>query len=420
VTLNARLKTGCFILEGLNALATTFYFYYFYFFMQKQFGADDKTNLLLAALNGLVYAVAVLWGGRFAQRAGYFQSLKIGFAVMIAALVVGTQVHSATAHVLVMVAATIGMCFTWPCLEAIVAEGESPARLQRIIGIYNVVWAGWGALAYFIGGAMFEKLGLKSMFLVPIAIQIVQLALTIWLEREAKTPSLSNSLRERGQEFQRSGDSADRRHLPVLETAALCRDAATFELTPRPIARAKAFLRMAWLLNPFSYIAINTLIAVMPGVANRLGLSTTLAGFYCSLWCFARLGAFFALWFWPGWHYRFRWLLASYLAMVGSFAVILLVPDLAVLVGAQLVFGVALGLIYYSSLFYSMDVGETKGEHGGIHEATIGLGNFAGPAVGVAALHFLPQSQHSGTVAVGVLLLCGLGGLLGIWRTTKK
>jgi MFS family permease len=393
VTLNAKLKNGCFVLEGLNALATTFYFYYFYFFMQKQFGAGDKANLLLAALNGLVYALAVLWGGRFAQRAGYFTALKIGFIMMIAALAVGTQLDSATGHVAVMVVATIGMCFTWPCLEALVSEGESPVRLQRIIGLYNVVWAGLGALAYFIGGAMLEKLGLKSMFVVPIAIQVVQLALTIWLEREAKCG-------------------------PHVAMTALAPDPMP-QLNPRPIARAKAFLRMAWLANPFAYIAINTLIAVMPGLATRLELSTTLAGIYCSLWCFARLGAFFALWYWPGWHYRFRWLLVSYLAMVGSFAVILLVPSLAVLVGAQLVFGIALGLIYYSSLFYSMDVGETKGEHGGIHEAAIGLGNFAGPAVGAAALHILPRSPHSGAVAVGALLLCGLGGLLGIWRKTK-
>jgi len=412
VTLNARLKTGCFILEGLNSVATTFYFYYLYFFMAKRFGFGDKANLLLAALSGIVYAVAVLWGGRFAQRAGYFTSLKIGFVVMMTSLAVGTQLDSATGQVVVLVAATIGMCFTWPPLEALVSEGETPVRLQPIIGLYNVVWAGFGALAYFTGGAMLERLGLKSLFYVPIAIQAVQLLLTIGLEREAKrvsrlpvateiplTPSLSPSDEERVAEGQERG--------------------APVGLNPRPIARAKAFLRMAWLVNPFSYLAINTLIAVMPGVANRLGLSTALAGFCCSVWCFARLAAFFALWYWPGWHYRFRWLLVSYLAMVASFAVILLVPSLAVLVGAQLVFGIALGLIYYSSLFYSMDVGETKGEHGAIHEATIGLGNFAGPAVGAAALHFLPQSPHSGTLAVGVLLLCGLGGLLGIWQKTK-
>ena len=411
--LSGKLKTGCFILEGLNALATTFYFYYFYFFMQKQFGAGDKANLVLAALNGLVYAIAVLWSGRFAQRAGYFTSLKIGLVIMIVALAVGTRLDSATGHVIVMVVATIGMCFTWPCLEALVSEGETPVRLQRIIGLYNVVWAGWGALAYFIGGAMLEKLGLKSMFVVPIAIQVVQLALTVWLECEAKhfhANPLPPPPAERGKRANAAAEP-----FPSWKGGV----GSSARLNPRPIARARVFLRMAWLANPFAYIAINTLIAVMPGLATRLKLSTTLAGYCFSVWCFARLVAFFALWFWPGWHYRFRWLLVSYLALIGSFGLILLVPSLAVLVGAQLVFGVSLGLIYYSSLFYSMDVGETKGVHGGIHEAAIGLGNFAGPAVGAAALYFLPQSPHSGAVAVGILLLCGLGGLLGIWRRTK-
>jgi predicted MFS family arabinose efflux permease len=413
VTLNAKLKNGCFVLEGLNSFATTFYLYYFYFFMQQQFGFGNKANLVVAALNGFVYMIGAWWSGRFAQRAGYFASLKIGFAVMLGALAVGTLLGSAAGQVMVMVVVTIGICFTWPCLEALVSEGETPARLQPIIGLYNVVWAGLGAVAYFAGGAMLEKLGLNSLFYVPIAILVVQLALTIWLEREAKS-------------FQANPPPA----LPV-EGSGSSRVAAVFpssegsgvgpspQLNPRPIARARAFLRMAWLANPFAYIAINTLVAVMPGVAQRLELSTTLAGFCCSVWCFARLGAFSALWFWPGWHYRFGWLLASYLALPASFVAILMSPNLAVLVLAQLVLGVASGLIYYSSLFYSMDVGETKGEHGGIHEAAMGLGNFAGPAVGAAALHFLPRSPHSGAVAVAVLLLCGLGGLLSIWRKTR-
>lgn len=173
---------------------------------------------------------------------------------------------------------------------------------------------------------------------------------------------------------------------------------------------------MAWLANPFAYIGINTLVAVMPGIALRLGLSTTLAGFCCSAWCFSRLGAFFGLWLWDGWHYRFRWLLFAYLCLVGSFIWVLLAPGVAVLVVAQLVFGGAAGLIYYSSLFYSMDLSDTKGEHGGFHEAAIGLGNFAGPGVGAAALQFIPQYSNSGAFAVTLLLLGGLGGLAIIWR----
>jgi predicted MFS family arabinose efflux permease len=128
------------------------------------------------------------------------------------------------------------------------------------------------------------------------------------------------------------------------------------------------------------------------------------------------VGTFLALWHWPGWHYRFRWLFVAYLVMIGTFAAILTAPNLAVLVLAQIVFGGVIGLIYYSSLFYSMDLSDTKGEHGGIHEAAIGLGNFAGPAVGAASLYFLPQYTNSGAVAVSGLLLLGLGGLLAIWR----
>jgi hypothetical protein len=67
-----------------------------------------------------------------------------------------------------------------------------------------------------------------------------------------------------------------------------------------------------------------------------------------------------------------------------------------------------------------MDRSETKGEHGGIHEAVICLGNCAGPAVGALALQVVPQYSQSGTVAVTTLLLCGLGGLIGIWRNKPR
>lgn len=68
-------------------------------------------------------------------------------------------------------------------------------------------------------------------------------------------------------------------------------------------------------------------------------------------------------------------------------------------------------MIYYSSLFYSMDVGETKGEHGGIHEAAIGLGNAGGPGLAALALAFFPGFHASGALAVCVLLFIGLAGL---------
>lgn len=386
-----RLKQGYFVLEGLNSFATVVYCYYFYFYMHEVFGFGNKANLVLAALNGATYAATAWYGGRFAQRHGHFTALKLGFTVMAAALAAGAWVASSTSQVLVMIAIIAGMSFTWPTLEAMVSENEDRAGVQHMLGVYNVVWAATGAIGYFVGGAILQHWGLKCLFYVPLATLLIQLALTFWLEGRAR----------------RAGPAVPR-------AAPATVSASTQPSAPRP-ALAGSFVRMAWMANPFAYIATNCLLAFMPGLAGRLGLSTMMAGFTCSIWCFARLASFWLLWVWPGWHYRFRWLLAAYLALLGSFVVILSVPNLALLIFAQLFLGWAIGLLYHSSLYYSMDNSDTKGEHGGIHETIIGLGNFTGPAVGAASLHFLPQFANSGTVAVSLLLLGGLGGITTIW-----
>ncbi|MGA2865816.1 MAG: MFS transporter [Verrucomicrobiota bacterium] len=392
-----KLKPGFFLLEGLNSFAVVYYFFYLYFFMQARHGFDNQANLELAALNGAVCVVASWFGGKFAQGFGYFTALKLGWSLMLGAMLLGLALESAPGHILAAAVAAGGMCFTWPTLEALASEGETRAGLPHMVGIYNLVWAASAAVSNFTGGALLTKLGLKSLFYVPAAIQVTQLGLTFWLE--ARAAPAAARLPGGAEPIQRAAGAG-----------ALAASAAE-AIAP---STARKFLRMAWLANPFAYIAITTLVAVIPGLAQQLKLSTMLAGFCCSVWCFARFGAFFALWLWDGWHYRFRWLLLAYLALITAFAAILLVPSLPVLVLAQVMFGAAVGLIYYSSLFYSMDVGDTKVEHGGLHEAAIALGNFTGPAVGAAALHFLPQYANSGALAVSALLGLGLAGLTAI------
>ena len=180
----------------------------------------------------------------------------------------------------------------------------------------------------------------------------------------------------------------------------------------KPHPEGALFLKLAWIANPFAYIAINATIPLLPDLANRLQLSPAFAGFFCSIWFFARTATFVALALWPGWHYRFSHLAASYIGMVGSFAAMLLANNLAVVIAVQALFGWCLGLIYYSSLYYSMHVGETKGEHGGIHEAALGAGIFGGPAIGAASLYLVPGQSRSSVIGVGVALSVGLVALL--------
>src|SRR5262249_52874639 len=151
-----QVKVGYFVLEGLNSFATSFYFYYLFFFMQRQYGFGNLGNLSLAALNGFIYTFVAWFGGRFGQRFGYFKALSVGFTTLAMALLSGSQARSAVGHVATLMAWSMGICFIWPTLEALVSEQEDALGLQQMIGIYNLVWAGCGAVAYFFGGMILE------------------------------------------------------------------------------------------------------------------------------------------------------------------------------------------------------------------------------------------------------------------------
>jgi MFS family permease len=341
-------------------------------------------NLLLAALCGFAYAGGSFAGGKFAQKFGYLSSVRLGLVVMIGAILAAREVQGAPAFAALAGAGIIGMGFTWPALEALMSEGEPPGRLQSLVGIYNFTWAATGAFAYFTGGAMLQNWGFDALFFVPVAFMVAQLAVIHWLEKQARI------------------QPRDEMNRPLLRAMSDTGGIA---------GRSRAFLKMAWVANPFAYLTVNTIVATIPSLARHQGLTPRMAGFVCSVWLFARAGAFLALRFWPKWHYRFDFLAGAYATMIVCFAATLLVPVLWVMVGAQIVLGLALGLIYYSSLYYSMDMGDTKGEHGGIHEAAIGAGNGAGPAIAAIALAVFPAHRASGPMAVCALLFLGLGVL---------
>lgn len=386
------LKLGYFTIEALNSAASTFFLYYLFFLTRDEFHFTSRGNLFLTALHGGVYLFASWQGGKFAQRFGYFTALKLGFAGMIAALLFGLLVPGVVGQLLALAFWTAPLCLIWPTLEALVTEGENFRGTARMVGIYNVVWSGSNAVAYCLGGWLWERCGRNGLYWIPIGIIAAQFILTLGLERAAR-----------------------RVPKPVKPVEAVHHPEAIALKQKIP---PKRFLQMAWVANPFSYVAINTVCAVIPQLAERFQLTPTQSGVFCSLWFYVRMGVFILLWQWTAWHYRFRWLLAAFISLVAGFAAMLLAPQLWVIIVAQVIFGMATGLIYYSSLFYSMDAGDAKGEHGGFHEAMIGAGICGGPLIGATALSYAPGNPNAGAFAVTALLLIGLFSL--IWLRTRK
>ena len=336
---------------------------------------------------GLVIALASWQGGKFAQRNGCIRTMVSGLLGMIAALTFGAFFSQLPVQFAVLILWTASQFVVWPALESLVTEGESGAARANIVGVYSVVWAACSALSYFFGGGLFEWLGSGSIFWLPPGLHLLQIVV-LW--RFARHHGVVTAAR------------------PMYHSPQVAVTPARHGPTPR------SFQRMAWLANPFACVAAFTLLAMIPELARKMGLSTTVAGWFCSIWFFARLAAFVVMWRWPGWHYRFRWLMAGYVLLIAGFAAVLTADGLFWLGLGQVAFGLAVGLLYYASLFYSMDVGEARAEQGGIHEAMMGAGNFVGPGVAALSLWIAPQYPQSGVWAVSGLLAVGLAGLLGI------
>jgi MFS family permease len=387
-----RYKLGVYALEGINTFACAYYGNYILFLTRDAHGFGNRENLLLGAGHGLVYVFGSLVGGKFGQRRGQFAALRVGFGGMALGMALGALWSALAGQLLAFLVWTVAMCFTWPNLEALASEHEPVAALPHRIGLYNVVWASVAAVAFFTGGAIFESAGSPSLYWLPGALFAVNFAATFplrrahdrWLARAEAEPS------------------------PAVAP-------------PRPPhGDAKHFLRLAWIANPFAYMAVNTLTAVVPGIAARTGLGIAEAGMVMAVWFIVRAGAFVLLWAWDGWHYRFRWFAGALVMLLASFATAMVTNQIWLLVVAQVFFGLATGLIYYSSLYYAMDGSDTKAEHGGAHEALIGAGICGGPAVGAASLWLAPAAPAAPVVAVGGLLVAGMAVIAVVHRRHRR
>jgi MFS family permease len=377
-------KVLFYLIEFINCYAAVYYSCFLFFYLRSTFGFGEVENLLTAALGGVVYIIASWQGGKLTQRYGGIRLLYMGACGIVLSLTLGMIFTTPTAQVMVYCLWTVGVCFMWPALETLISD-RAGASLPKMVGIYNITWATGGALGYFTAGILIEKLGMTSLFWLPFGLIVVELTILPFAAKLLK----------------RETDLAVHEELIIAAV---------------PPADAKRFLRMAWIANPFSYVAINTVIPLIPSIADKLDLSTGMAGIVCSLWMFARLAAFAVFWQWTGWHYRFRWLAGSFGLMIVCFFGFLTAQSIGLLLVAQVGFGLSIGLIYYSSLYYSMNVTENRGSNAGFHEAMIGAGQFFGPALGAATLYLVPTVMGIGAWSVGGLLCVGLSGLLFTYR----
>ena len=396
--------------EALSSAAGTLLSIGTSFYMKDRFGWGMRENFLLAAAQGLVYVPGALSAGRVTRILGRAGALCAAYAVLTALSLAAWHfantgaAASAGAVATVLLAYTCVIGISWPTLESMVATGD-PAGLARRLAAYNVVWPAAGAAAIAIEGTIITHWP-QGVFLIPALIHAIALLLVIPSLRKrppssaASQPSPSPSSAACGfanQEPPHATESEPAPH-PAPE--------------PELLRKRTLALWMSRTALPATYTVIYGLMPLMPFLGVMKNLSPPSQTAVASVWLFTRWIAFIVLALGTWWHTRPRLLLWAAVAMLVAFFGMTLPPthgrhpalDLAFMIAWQAVLGAALGMIYSASLYFGMVLSEGSTEHGGYHEALIGLGWVLGPTAGVLAQHLRPTQPALAIAAVGAVI----------------
>lgn len=337
-----------------------------FFLTRAAWGFGDAENLGLAVALYVVYVPAALVAGPLARRVGARAALLGANTVMMAAALVLLGRPPVWGLVLAAAAYNGAAGLTWPLVEAYVAGGRHGPELQRAIGAFNLTWSSALAPALWIVAAVGDEVewGFAALF----AFHAIALA-PLW-------------------------------RLPASPPPA-DPDAAA----PHVGAHYPALLASSRALLPTSYLLIDTLAPLLPGLWARAGVSVGLGAALSSTWMVARFGMFALLRGYTAWRGRWAMLVVGALLMVAGFAAALAGAGVPVATAGLVAFGAGQGMLYYAALYYGMAVGHGQVESGGKHEAVIGLGYLGGPLLALVGLAVgVPPVHAVGAVASAAVI----------------
>jgi hypothetical protein len=270
-------------------------------------------------------------------------------------------------------------------LESLIASGVDAHTISRRVGVYNLVWSATNVFTLAISGTIITYWS-AGLFIVPALVHLLS-ALLI-----ATNPGIDRGNASSPQGFGHA------------------------EPEPELLAQRTQALWLSRIALPATYVVVNSLSAMFPVLAALRPLSTVERTVVSSIWMAARWFVFAGLLASTWWHTRPRLVLIATIIMLVAFLGVTIRPsdipgfkdagqafDLASMIAWQIVLGVVMGIIYSGSLYFGMVLSEGSTEHGGYHEALIGLGSVIGPASAA-----LTQWRWPGNTTAGVYAVAGV------------
>jgi MFS family permease len=335
-------------------------------FKVLELGGGPVALGLAPAVASLAYVAFTLLTGRWSDRGGRTWFCWAGNLSLVAFAVLAFQIRDLALLISALVLMSLGKALFWPVLQATLGDLSGPGELERNTAAFNVSWSSGKSLGFLAGGLLLARFGFQVTFLCGSALVVGSF---LALPRPAVMQGAVAAMQ--GTAARRGGTAA-----------AMARGTATTGVADVSAALRTAFRRMAWLANLASYGTAGVLGYHLPDWFSRRG------------WDAGRFGLFLAVIFLVqtvvlgllGRRVRFafsarRLLAPQLLALLAAVLLPLLGSFLPVLLLAPL-FGLAFGVTYAGSIYYSLHAREQRGRNAGIHEALVGAGGFLPPLLG--------------------------------------
>ncbi|MEM9166607.1 MAG: hypothetical protein AAGB48_06240 [Planctomycetota bacterium] len=277
----------------------------------------------------------------------------------------------------------------WPIVEWFLAGGRKQRALRAATGRFNITWTTAVVLAMWImapilGQAASDPQRALDMLIVIAGLHALGAVACLWLPG---TPAA----------------------VPV--------EHHSYGPTPHP-AIASTLLAASRRLLPASYVLMAVLGPYFPGALTDMGVEPSRQTLVVSAWMLARVAAMVTLERWHGWHNRPAMLIVGAAALLLGFSAAVLAPwtgSLVLVTASLALFGCGMGIVYTAALYYALELEDHGASAGGTHEALIGIGYAAGPAIGLAASIAIDRGgldeSSFGTTIVGAAIALTLTGL---------
>jgi DHA1 family chloramphenicol resistance protein-like MFS transporter len=384
------MMIALFILTFAESVAATLLQRGLYFYTHEHLGFTENQNLWVAFGFGATYILGAFGSHGLAKR---FSERGVLVGCMVALLGIHAVLALFPAAWLLVVGVLLSAAVQgakWPVVESYVSAGREPRQLLSLLGRYNVTWATAGFVAIGITGAIVGNGSPALFFWLPAMLNVISIACA-W-RFPAKPPHLEHSHPARPAEGE--------------------------------LQRMRALLGSARWSMTASYALLYVLAPLMPSLLAQLALPITLATPVNSLLDATRVLTFGALGALGGWHGKRAPLWLTMAALPVGFLLILLGNSLPLLILGEVIFGVAAGFAYTSSLYYALVSENASVDAGGAHEALIGIGIGLGPLSGLAGQLLVRPEAAGGLqpfVALAVtttpiIAVCVLGAVRSLFR----